>query len=231
MATSAGSEGFVACVWHATMRLSGCFSRRASGSVEGSAFLRCLPDPSPCTSSRVARAMCRAHVLPRVRSAIDAGNDVVARQRIPRLCRLPADPAARLLEANLSTGLLVSPPPVKKGLNMTRGPRACRRSQHGLGARSSSWLGLLGLTTGDCGTSRGCVQAPVYVNESRTRGCVEVSIASGPTSSQARAHSRRRRSSWQHPPLAGALHETNWSLRILSVGVRASDMSEARDHR
>jgi hypothetical protein len=36
--------------------------------------------------------MCRPHVPPHVLSAMNARDDVVARQRIPRLCRFPADP-------------------------------------------------------------------------------------------------------------------------------------------
>ena len=80
-------------------------------SVARSARSRCHPPPYPCPASRVAGAMSGAHVPPHVLSAVDARDDVVPRQRIPRLRRFPADPAARLLEANVFAGPLMRPPP------------------------------------------------------------------------------------------------------------------------
>ena len=87
------------------------FGSLSSGGQWGVPTVASPPSPVPCTASRVAGAMGGTHVLPHVSAAIDAGNDVVPRQRIPRLRRFPADPTARLLDAGLFARPLVSPPP------------------------------------------------------------------------------------------------------------------------
>jgi hypothetical protein len=93
--------------------ISGAKLSRAvvAGSVAESGRSRCLPTPYPCTAPRIAGPVGRAHVPPHVLSAVDARDDVVPRQRIPWLRRFPADPTARLLEANLFARALVCPPP------------------------------------------------------------------------------------------------------------------------
>jgi hypothetical protein len=80
---------------------------QASPSVAFDAYV----PPFPCAASRVAGTVGGAHVLPHVSTARDPGDDVVARQWIPRLRRFPADPTRHLLEANLFARPLVCPPP------------------------------------------------------------------------------------------------------------------------
>jgi hypothetical protein len=76
------------------------------------------PPPSLGTASRITGPMCCSHVLSHVRPALDPRNDVIRRQWIPRFRSTPADPADRLLEANLPACLLVRPAPSRQRLTL-----------------------------------------------------------------------------------------------------------------
>ena len=96
-------------------------TRRAAIHMSPPRLLRGLGTPS-----RVAGPMCCTHVLANICPALDPRNDVIGGQRVPPFRRFPADPAERLLEANLSTRLLVCPSASRYPLTF-RAPLAGRK--------------------------------------------------------------------------------------------------------